>query len=91
MVTESTGIPTIDSINGYLELLPQEQRQEIFNSTQGLFMAMLLKKIRSLPANKQCEVLDFIDYLIEKARDKKPHADSEFCCPHEPAHSVPLP
>ncbi|MBM0742716.1 DUF2281 domain-containing protein [Phormidium sp. CLA17] len=83
MVTEPTGTPTIDLINSYLELLLEEQHQEIFNLTQSLFMTMLLKKIRTLPANKQCEVLDFIDYLIEKAKDKKPYSGSEFCCPHE--------
>lgn len=70
MLIEPTGFPTIDSINGYLELLPEEQHQKVFDFTRNLFFTMLLKKIGSLPANKQCEVVDFVEYLIEKTRDK---------------------
>jgi len=60
---------TIGSINGYLELLPNEQVQEVFSFTQTLFITMILKKISSLPANKQWEVLDFTQYLIERMAD----------------------
>ncbi|MBD1871671.1 DUF2281 domain-containing protein [Cyanobacteria bacterium FACHB-471] len=70
MLTEPTGFPAINSINSYLELLPEEQHQEVFDFTRNLFITMLLEKIGSLPANKQCEVMDFIEYLIEKTRDK---------------------
>jgi hypothetical protein len=69
MLIEPTGILVIDSINRYLELLSEGQRQEILDFTENLFTAMFLKKIGSLPPSKQCEVLDFIDYLIERIKD----------------------
>lgn len=73
---EPTGFPTIDSINSYLELFSDEQHQEVLNFTQILFIGMTIKKIKSLPPNKQCEVLDFIDYLIEKTKDQNSISES---------------
>ena len=66
---ESTSDKAIGSINGYLELLSDEQIQEVFSFTQTLFITMILKKISSLPTNKQWEVLDFTQYLIERMAD----------------------
>lgn len=66
---ESTADKTISSINGYLELLSGEQVQEVFSFTQSLFIAMILEKVSALPANKQWEVLDFTQYLIERMTD----------------------
>lgn len=66
---ESTSDKTIASINSYLELLSSEQVQEVFSFTQSLFITMILGKISALPANKQWEVLDFTEYLIERMTD----------------------
>jgi len=66
---ESTSDKTIASINGYLELLSSEQVQEVFSFTQNLFITMILEKISALPANKQWEVLDFTQYLVERMAD----------------------
>ena len=69
IVMKSTSDKAIGSINGYLELLSNEQIQEVFSFTQTLFITMILKKISYLPANKQWEVLDFTEYLIERMAD----------------------
>ena len=66
---ESTSDKAIGSINGYLELLSNEQIHEVFSFTQSLFITMILEKISSLPANKQWEVLDFTEHLIERMAD----------------------
>ena len=66
---ESTSDKTIASINSYLELLSSEQVQEVFSFTQNLFITMILEKISALPANKQWEVLDFTQYLVERMAD----------------------
>ena len=68
---KSTDDSTIDSINAYLDLLPEGHLQEVFKFTQNAFITMLLKKISSLPANKQREVFEFIEYLVEKATNQK--------------------
>ena len=80
MVMKPTNDSIIDSINGYLEVLPEEQHQEVLNFTQSLLTVTLRNKIKSLPADKQCEVLDFVEYLIEEVEDKNLRSSSEFWC-----------
>lgn len=63
-----TGEPAIELIIDYLELLSEEQHQEVINFVQYLLIDAILEKTRSLPSNRQCQVLDFVDYLAEKSK-----------------------